>query len=75
MSNIDNRELKSKTYILGIRVNNVSKDRLLTAIEKKIIQKKNFYIVTPNPELVLASTKNKQLKDALNGADFAIPDG
>jgi len=75
MSNIDNRELKSKTYILGIRVNNVSKDRLLTAIEKRIIQKKNFYIVTPNPELVLASTKNKQLKDALNGADFAIPDG
>ena len=75
MSNIDNRELKSKTYILGIRANNVSKDRLLTTIEKRIIQKKNFYIVTPNPELVLASTKNKQLKDALNGADFAIPDG
>ncbi|HCI48484.1 MAG TPA: hypothetical protein DEZ09_01350, partial [Holosporales bacterium] len=63
------------TYILGIRANNVSKDRLLTTIEKRIIQKKNFYIVTPNPELVLASTKNKQLKDALNGADFAIPDG
>jgi N-acetylglucosaminyldiphosphoundecaprenol N-acetyl-beta-D-mannosaminyltransferase len=40
-----------------------------------ISHNKKFYIVTPNPELVLASQTNPKLKSALNDADLAIPDG
>jgi N-acetylglucosaminyldiphosphoundecaprenol N-acetyl-beta-D-mannosaminyltransferase len=34
-----------------------------------------FYIVTPNPELILMARKDKKLKEALNGADISVPDG
>jgi N-acetylglucosaminyldiphosphoundecaprenol N-acetyl-beta-D-mannosaminyltransferase len=39
------------------------------------IMKKGGYIVTPNPEIVLMSRKDKDFKDILNGADMVIPDG
>lgn len=61
--------------ILGIGVDSTSKGEVLTAVTKKVSDSSKFYIVTPNPELVLASTKNSLLKSALNNADFAIPDG
>ncbi len=34
-----------------------------------------FYIVTPNPELVLMAQNNSQLRKSLNSSDFPIPDG
>ena len=61
--------------ILGIDIDSTSIDRVLTAVEEKVSDSHRFYITTPNPELVLASTKNKKLKEALNNADFSIPDG
>ena len=36
---------------------------------------KKFSIVTPNPEIVLASSGDPQLKKSLNKADLALPDG
>lgn len=67
--------MTKQVKILGVRVDSSPKDRLLEIIERKICDGHKFYIVTPNPELILASTKNNTLKDALNSADFAIPDG
>lgn len=61
--------------ILGINVISTSKGELLTDIEGFISHNKKFYIVTPNPELVLASTKNRVLKSALINSDFPVPDG
>jgi len=66
---------RKQVDILGIRVDSTSKARVITAVEEKISHNDKFYIVTPNPELILASTKDKKLKEALNSADFAIPDG
>jgi N-acetylglucosaminyldiphosphoundecaprenol N-acetyl-beta-D-mannosaminyltransferase len=34
-----------------------------------------FYIVTPNPEIILMAQKNKRMKYALNGTNLTIPDG
>lgn len=61
--------------ILGIKVLSTDKGEVLTAIEKKVSHNSKFYIVTPNPELVLMSQEDKALKNALNGTDFAVPDG
>ena len=33
------------------------------------------YVVTPNPEIVWQARKQKELAEALNGADLVIPDG
>ena len=61
--------------ILGIKVDITSTSRLLTGVRAKISHSSKFYIVTPNPELVLASERNLELKSALNNATFAVPDG
>ena len=36
---------------------------------------KTNYIVTPNPEIILAAQKDDELKEILNNADLALPDG
>jgi N-acetylglucosaminyldiphosphoundecaprenol N-acetyl-beta-D-mannosaminyltransferase len=61
--------------ILGINVTSTSVSSLLTCVEDFIAHNHRFYIVTPNPELILASQKNKELKEAMNNADLPVPDG
>src|SRR5258706_3121538 len=61
--------------ILGINVISSSTSSVLAGVEEKISSSIKFSILTPTPELILASTKNKELKDALNSADFSIADG
>lgn len=65
----------NKIDILGVKIFSAPKAQLLKEIKKRVKLLSKFYIVTPNPELVLASTKNPLLKRALNSADYAIPDG
>jgi N-acetylglucosaminyldiphosphoundecaprenol N-acetyl-beta-D-mannosaminyltransferase len=61
--------------ILGIKNLSTTINSLLVSVRENITHSKQFYIVTPNPELVLASTKNPDLKLALNSANFSVPDG
>jgi len=61
--------------ILGIGVDSTELVEVLAGVEEKISDSQKFYIVTPNPELVLSATKNSALKQAMNSADFVIPDG
>jgi N-acetylglucosaminyldiphosphoundecaprenol N-acetyl-beta-D-mannosaminyltransferase len=68
--------------IMEIKVNSSSTSSLLARVEKLIpdsvgqsATRRKFYIVTPNPELILMAQKNISLKNALNSADFAVPDG
>lgn len=68
--------------IMEINVNSTELVEVLTRVEKFISDNVSasghsdkFFIVTPNPELILASNKNKKLKNALNSADLSIPDG
>lgn len=61
--------------ILGIKVLSTTKTHLLTSIRENISHNNKFSILTPNPELVLASDKDEQLRTVLNKADFSVPDG
>lgn len=61
--------------ILGINVISTSLPQLLTRIKGKLAHNVHFYIVTPNPELVLMAQKNPALKRALNESDFPVADG
>jgi N-acetylglucosaminyldiphosphoundecaprenol N-acetyl-beta-D-mannosaminyltransferase len=81
---IENTNLNARNngQIMGINVISTSLPKVLTRVIKKISDNtkigKNgnkFYIVTPNPELILMAQKDKKLKIALNSADLAIPDG
>jgi len=68
---------KAQEYvnILGINILVTQEERLITSVKSFLSHNHHFYIVTPNPELVLASTKNPDLKRALNDSDFSVPDG
>jgi len=61
--------------IMGINVTSTSIGQVLTGVEEKVSRSMRFSIVTPNPELVLMAQNNSELKEALNSADFAVPDG
>lgn len=60
---------------MEINVNSTSLSDVLTRVEGFISHSQRFYIVTPNPELILMAQTNKNLKNALNGADISVPDG
>jgi N-acetylglucosaminyldiphosphoundecaprenol N-acetyl-beta-D-mannosaminyltransferase len=61
--------------ILGINVISTSNDQLLARVRHHLTHNVHFYIVTPNPELVLMAQENKLLKEALNSSEFPVPDG
>lgn len=61
--------------ILGLTLNSTDITEVLTRVEDFISDSVKFYLVTPNPELILMAQKDEKLKNALNSADLAIPDG
>lgn len=73
--------LKNKTtdrkvdVILGVAVDSTPKEELLKRVLSFIKIKKQFFIVTPNPEIILLSQKDTTLRNALNSADISLPDG
>ncbi|MGA2910993.1 MAG: WecB/TagA/CpsF family glycosyltransferase [Candidatus Microgenomates bacterium] len=67
--------------IMGINVISTHLNELLVGVEKNISdssefggRSSKFSILTPNSELVLMAQKDKKLADALNSADFPVPD-
>lgn len=75
--NIEKNDRLGRKYvnILGINVLVTRLDRVLSGVEGKIADSRKFSILTPNPELIVMSQDNSELKQALNKADFSIPDG
>lgn len=61
--------------ILGINVISTPISEVLAGVKKNLSYNSKFYIVTPNPELVLMAQDNGDLKKALNSAEFPVPDG
>ncbi|KKR87110.1 MAG: N-acetylglucosaminyldiphosphoundecaprenol N-acetyl-beta-D-mannosaminyltransferase [Candidatus Curtissbacteria bacterium GW2011_GWA1_41_11] len=71
-----------KVNILGVNVDNINmegaKDRVVGWLRKDSpasMRNEKHYIVTPNPEFVMAAQKDPGFKDIINKADLAIPDG
>ena len=61
--------------IMGINVISAGITEVLARVRGLISDNIKFYIVTPNPELILMAQKDKKLKEALNDASLSIPDG
>ena len=64
-----------KLSILGVQIDNLSKPEVLKKVEYFLDSDKQHYIVTPNPEFLVAAQKDEEFKNILNNADLAIPDG
>lgn len=64
-----------KIKILGIEIDRVDMKLALEESIKKIEKKEKFFVVTPNPEIILNAGKDDELFNLINSADMLIPDG
>src|SRR3989338_4056821 len=64
-----------KVDILGVKIDDIEMAEALVQVEQWIISPGKHYIVTPNPEFIVAAHKDTVFKKILNDADLSIPDG
>ncbi|MFH0819522.1 MAG: WecB/TagA/CpsF family glycosyltransferase [bacterium] len=62
-------------YILGVKVDNLNKKEVLAKMDEFLNSEEQYYITTPNPEIVLRAQKDEDYQNILNYADLAIADG
>ncbi len=65
----------NKVEILGVKIDNLSLQEVLEKIKLFLNSQNQHFIVTPNPEFLVASNKDEDFKKILNYADIACADG
>lgn len=65
----------SRTDVLGVGFDNVTKAEAVERALELIDAREGRYVVTPNPEIVMLAKETPALKEALAGADIVLPDG
>lgn len=64
-----------KAEILGVKIDKINLEEVLEKIKKFVQSNQQYYIVTPNPEFLMAAQKDEEFKNILNKADLSLPDG
>lgn len=71
-----NREDLVKKNVLGVWLTDDIEKNILEYIVKNIPKQQNpYYIVTPNPEMIVLANKRSDFKEVLNNAKIALCDG
>ena len=64
-----------KISLLGVNINAQTKIQILGQIANLLNNNRPIFITTPYSEMIVRSQKDKEFRDILNSADFALPDG
>lgn len=64
-----------KQQILGVNIDDITIDQALEKALDLLNSPGKHYIVTPNPEFLLAAGSDSEFKEILNEADLSLPDG
>lgn len=64
-----------RTDVLGVGFDNITMDEAVSRALDIIENGESGYVVTPNPEIVMACRRDEQALRAVNGAELVIPDG
>lgn len=65
-----------KIYLLGVGITSASEQDILEFINTGLqIPSEKYYVVTPNPELLVIASSDREYKNVLNGAKLALADG
>ena len=71
--------MQNSTRILGVKITTMSGEKILeyvvSELEKPRLRGEKIVIFTPNPEQISAASRKPELKNVLNEADIALPDG
>jgi len=65
----------TKNNVLGVGITNETAENILEYILQRLRIAPKFYIVTPNPEILVYANKHPKYKNILNNAEVALPDG
>ncbi|MDD4901877.1 MAG: WecB/TagA/CpsF family glycosyltransferase [Patescibacteria group bacterium] len=61
--------------ILGIKITNLDREKLLLKAKEFLAGSGQHFIVTPNPEIIMAADRDEELFYILNSADLSLGDG
>ncbi len=64
-----------KISILGVQIDNSTLTEVLEKVREFLHTQKQYYIVTVNPEFIMAARKDDEFKNILNKADLSVADG
>ena len=64
-----------KIEVLGVAFDDVTLEQAAELGGKMLQEDRFHYVVTPNPEFILAAEKDESFRAVLNAADLVIPDG
>lgn len=65
----------SKATILGVDITNEREEIILEYILEKVKLSTKFFIVTPNPEILVFANSHERYKKILNSAEISLADG
>ncbi len=65
----------NKVEILGVEIDDLSLQEILGKAKFFLSSQNQHYIVTPNPEFIVAAQQDREFKEILNYADIAVADG
>ena len=60
---------------MGVGFDDLTRDGAVALCKNLIEEHRSAYMVTPNPEIVMASWDDPALREAISNADLIIPDG
>ena len=66
---------KNKLKLLGIKIDNLSKEETLEKVKRFLGGKKFCQVATVNPEFILLAQEDKEFKKILNSCDLNVADG
>lgn len=66
----------NKIRLLGVAITNETEDKVLEYIFQRLkMDRKKFFVVTPNPEILVYAHSHLDYKHKLNSAEVSLPDG
>lgn len=65
----------SRIDVLGVEFDNLSRSEVVERAKRLMDERRAAYMVTPNPEIVMAAWSNAELGRAIKQAELVIPDG
>jgi len=72
----NNKDMLEKKIILGVGITNATTEEILEYIIRGLERNtKKYYIVTPNPEILVLASRDFKYKNILNRAKIAVNDG
>ena len=68
-------EVRLKKEVLGVSFDDLTREEAAQAGAALLAEDKFHYVVTPNPEFILAAEKDSEFRRVLNEADLVLADG